>query len=889
MKYLKLTFLFYSTFLIGFSQQLDESFINYSNPKKYKIGGISVSGTEFLDPSAIIAITGFKVGDEIQVPGDAIGIALKKLWDQGILGDIQMRVSKIEGDQIFFDFFLKERPRLSKFVFFGAKKSEQDELKEKIKLIKGKVVTDVMVKNTQKKVKNYFTEKGFNNVKVNIVQMKDSNSTGANSATLRIIINKGRKIRVDKVSFDGNSELDEAYKNRQTDYPTSFSTFTHKIGWLFKRKSSLFNDARLRSKLKNTQNLNFGIIQFRKKFIKTKYEEDKKKLIEYYNNSGYRDANIISDTVTTDMKYKNRVNVKVRLEEGRKYYFRTINWTGNYIYDDKYLNNILGVRKGDVYNLSLLEKRLNYNPTGTDVSSLYLDDGYLFFNVEPQEVLIEGDSIDIDMKMYEGPQATINKIIINGNTKTNDHVILREIRTQPGMKFSRADLIRTQREISTLGYFDPEQITINPKPNPANGTVDIEYGVQEKPSDQIELSGGWGGFYGFIGTLGISFNNFSARNVGNFKKWSPLPAGDGQKLSLRIQANGPSYQSISASFSEPWLGGRKPTSLTASVSYSVNRLGVFGGVGSNFSGFGRTTWNTTNLPKGSLGIFNVSLSLGRRIKWPDDYFTLAHTLTYSNYQLENYTFFRQYPNGVSNGVVLTNTLARNSIDNPTFPRKGSTMTLSLATTVPWSFFTGYDYSVQNDETKRKQYELVEYYKVMFDNSWFLNIVGKLVLNARAHFGFMGKYNSKLDYSPFERFLLGGNGLTGFNFLLGSDVIGLRGFANTAIGPGPNSANPSLRTLNGGVVYNKFVFELRYPISLSPMATVYVLAFAEGGNNWGTYGEYSPLNLYKSAGFGARIFMPAFGLIGVDYGFPVGTDIPGEYLQPFSFSIGQQIR
>ena len=850
MKYTSLTVLAVIITIFTAYAQLDESFINYSKPKKYKIGGISVSGTQFLDPSAIIAITGFKVGDEILVPGDAVTNALKKLWDQGILGDIQIKVTKIEGDEIFFDFFLKERPRLSKFVFFGIKKTEEDEIREKIKLVKGKVVTDVMIKNAQKKVKGYFVEKGFNNVKVNMLQAKDSNSTTSNSVTLRVVINKGRKIKVDKVIFEGNK---------------------------------VYSDRTLRWKFTNTQNINLYLLHVRKKYIKTKYEEDKKKLIETYNNNGYRDATIVSDTVTPSQK--RFVDIKVRLDEGRKYFFRNISWTGNYIYDDKYLNQMLGINKGDVYNHSQLEKRLNYNPNGSDVSSLYLDDGYLFFSVEPQEVLIEGDSIDIEMKMYEGPQATINKIIINGNTKTNDHVILREIRTQPGMKFSRADLIRTQREISSLGYFDPEQITINPKPNPTNGTVDIEYGVVEKPSDQIELSGGWGGFYGFIGTLGISFNNFSARNITNFRKWSPLPAGDGQKLSLRLQANGPSYQSLSASFSEPWLGGRKPTSLTISTSYTISRLGgnIFAGVG------GTNILNNSqfqNSTLGSLSIYNFSVSLGRRIKWPDDYFTLSHTLSFSNYRMDNYAAFPSYSNGVSNGLVLNNTLARNSLDNPTYPRKGSSMTLTLSTTVPWSYLTGYDYN-NTEDSRLQQYKLVEYYKVMFDNSWFLNLVDKLVLNARAHFGFIGKYNPKLDFSPFERFSLGGNGLSGFNFLLGTDVIGLRGYQPNSIGPSPRNADPNQQS-SGGVVYNKFVYELRYPISLSPMATVYVLAFAEGGNNWGNYVEYNPLNIKKSVGFGARIFMPAFGLIGVDYGFPLDLE-NGEQTLPFSFTIGQQIR
>lgn len=855
---------------MAFSQDeplLDESFISYSKPNKYKIGGISVSGTEYLDPNAIIAVTGFKVGDEIQVPGDALTSAIRKLWDQGILGDIKVTVTKIVDDQIFFDFNLKERPRLSKFVFFGIKKSEEDELKEKIRLIKGRTVTDVMVKNTQKKVKNYYGEKGYNNVKITILQVKDTVSTGANQATLRIVINKGKKVKVDKVQFIDNDE---------------------------------FNDDQLAKKLKNTKHsrlliaknvyfLNGADIRintFRKKFIKSKYEEDKKKLTEFYNSKGYRDFNIVSDTVIVKKGYL--ANITIKVDEGKKYYFRNINWNGNYLYTDEYLNKILGVRKGDLYNMSNLEKRLNYNPTGADVSSLYLDDGYLFFNVEPQEIASEGDSIDIEMKMYEGPQATINKVNIAGNTKTNDHVILREIRTRPGQKFSRADLIRTQREIATLGYFDPEKIEINPKPNPTNGTVDIDYTVVEKPSDQIELSGGWGGFFGFIGTVGLSFNNFSARNIFKFNKWSPLPSGDGQKLSLRVQANGPSFQSYSISFNEPWLGGSRPTSLSVSTSYSRSAFGagLFGGVG---GGMGiNTRAINSSAPRQEIGIFSTSVSLGRRIRWPDDYFTLSHTVGFSNYSLDNYTFANKA--GVTatfRSIVFTNTLSRNSIDNPMFPKKGSSFTLSLMATPPYSIFAPQVTEGVDEVERLRKFGWVEYYKVMFDASWFTNIIGKMVLNTRAHFGFVGRYNDKLGYTPFERFLLGGNGLSGFNFILGSDIIGLRGYANNQIGPSPFSQNPSNRD-NGGLVYNKFVWELRYPITMSQAATVYILAFAEAGNNYARYSEYNPLDLKKSVGFGARIFMPAFGLIGLDYGIPLNPDDPSQ-VQNFTFSIGQQIR
>jgi outer membrane protein insertion porin family len=834
--------------------QVNESIINYSNPKTYKIGGIAVTGTQFLDPNSIINMTGLKKGDEIKVPGEEITLAIKKLWEQDILSDVQFKVTDIVDDQIFFEVVVKERPRLSKYVFFGVKKSEEDDLKEKIKLNKGKIVTDVMLSKTQNKVKAYYVEKGFKNVRVVLQQSRDSSNTLSNTVTLRIIVNKGRKIRVDKVDIEGNRE---------------------------------FKDKKLKWKLKNTRNINLYVLRIRSKFVKAKFEEDKKKLTEFYLSKGFRDFEVVSDTVYGSTVNKKFVNVKLKIHEGPKYYFRNIEWTGNYKYDSRYLSQVLGIKKGDVYNLALLEKRLNYNPTGADVSSLYMDDGYLFYNVETIEKTIDNDSIDIEMRMYEGPQATINKISIAGNTKTNDHVVLREIRTRPGQKFSRADLIRTQREISTLGFFDPEQIGITPKPNPATGTVDIDYTLVEKPSDQIELSGGWGGFYGFIGTLGVTFNNFSARNLFNLKKWSPLPAGDGQKMSARIQANGPAFQSYSISFAEPWLGGRKPTSLSVSASYSINRLGMGFGLGGGGFGFGGSRFSQIGgaLNRGELRIFNTAVSLGRRIRWPDDYFTLSNTLSYSHYTINNYDFFPQYPNGISHNLVLTNALARNSVDNPIYPRSGSSLSLSLAMTPPYSFINPENYGEGSDP--KNQYKFAEYYKVMFDGAFYMPVVEKLVFATKAHFGFMGRYNPLLDYSPFERFWMGGNGLFGFNFILGVDPVGLRGYANNSIGPSPRALDPNNRS-SGGVVFNKFVFELRYPISLSQMATVYVLSFAEGGNNFGSYDQYNPLSLKKSVGLGARIFMPAFGIIGLDYGYALDRE-SGEAFQPFVFTIGQQIR
>jgi outer membrane protein insertion porin family len=840
--------------------------IDLSTPKEYRIADVTVSGAKFLDANAIVSISGLKIGDKIRIPGDGITNAVKKLWDQGLLGNIEVNILKVEGENIYLDFFLTERPRLSKFILKGKRvnKSDQDDIKDKIRLTRGKIITDAAIKNTQNTIKKFYSEKGFMNAQVKITQRTDT--TMNNSVLLIIDITKNKKVKIAKLNIDGAN-----------DFPVK----------------------KLRRKMKKTKQKAPGKIWARSKFIKAKYEEDKGKLMDFYAENGYRDAKMLSDTVYQYIKpgrengrrarKKKDIAIDIKLEEGHKYFFRNITWTGNYLYDSKYLGKILGINKGDVYNTKDMEKRLNYNPNGADVSSLYMDDGYLFFHIDPVEVRVDGDSIDVEMRVFEGSQATIDRILIAGNTKTNDHVIQREIRTYPGDKFSRSDLIRSQRELAQLGYFDPEKIEIVPKPNPAKGTVDIEYTLKEKPSDQLQLSGGYGGYYGVVGSLGLMFNNFSARNILKFKEWNPLPAGDGQRLNLSAQANGPTYQSYSISFSEPWLGGRRPNSLTVSASQSIQNLnnlrtsGLFrGGLGTNYTGFYGNS--------GKLQITNFSISYGRRLRWPDDYFILTHTGSYQYYNLEEYNLGvitnNQPSTGTFNNIVLTNTLSRNSIDNPTFPRSGSNISLAVSTTPPYSVFQkDRDYASEKGLDK---YRFVEYHKYMFDLSYFHQIAGKLVLNTRTHFGFLGAYNQSLGLSPFERFNVGGNGLAGFSFVLGYDVIAMRGY-NTGYVQSVYKGN------NPGVSYTKQVFELRYPITLNPMASIYVLGFMEAGNSWGSYKEYAPFDLKRSYGVGARIFMPAFGLIGVDYGIPMdnitdqqGNIVPGAE-QRFMFTIGQQLR
>lgn len=808
--------------------------LSYSNPKSFEIGGISVTGVKFLDPNVLINMTGLRVGDEIKIPSEKISTAIKKLWETNILGDVQIRVSRVQGNLVFLELDLKERPRLSKFVFKGTTKGETDDLREKINLIRGRQVTDALLKNTQSTIKKFFIEKGFLNTAVSIKQEDDT--TISNTVILKIDVDKKERVKVNQIIFEGNKS---------------------------------FSDLALRRKMTETKVKRFYRLFKSSKFIKANYEKDKKELIEFYNKQGYRDAQIEWDSVYA---HDNKtVDIRMRIDEGPKYHFRDITWTGNYLYDDEVLAGILGIKKGDVYNMETLQRRLQYNPAGADISSLYMDDGYLFFNVDPVEIRVEKDSIDIEMRITEGSQATINKINIAGNTKTNDYVILREIRTLPGQKFSRSDIIRTQRELAQLGYFDPEQIGIQPVPNPANGTVDINYSVVERPSDQIELSGGWGGFFGFVGTLGLTFNNFSIKKLGNFKEWNPLPAGDGQRVALRVQANGAFFQTYSASFTEPWLGGKKPQSLTVSVSHSIQNQGL-------------------NVGGGRLSITSGTVSLGKRLQWPDDYFTLIQSANIQHYTFSNYTGFQipstrnsflgeDFANGLATGISLVTNLSRNSINNPTFPTNGSNLALTVSLTPPYSLLSNINY----DGSPQERYRWIEYHKWMIDASWFTPIAKNLVLNTRAHTGFLGTYNSRLGYSPFERFRVGGDGISGFNFLLGYDIIGLRGYPNNSIG-GPRGGQ-------AGIIFNKYVTELRYAISTNPAATIFALGFFEAGNNWISPQDFNPFNVYRSVGVGARIFMPAFGMIGVDYGYGM-DNIPGTNQMSgnqFHFTIGQQIR
>jgi len=797
--------------------------VDFSSPKEYTLGPIRVEGIQYLDPDALLSISGLREGDKLTLPGDGLAGAARKLWDQGLLSDVAILADKISGDSVFLLLRLKERPRLSRFAFKGIRKGESNDLREKIGMARGRIVTDAVVKNSINVIKRFFVTKGFYNVAVKAETFNDSSAR--NTITVRYVVDKGYKVKISALSVEGNTDL---------------------------------TDDEVRKKLKDTKQVNPWRFFKASRFIQTKYEKDKARLLDWYSKNGYRDAAILTDSVyKVDDKH---VNVVLKIEEGRKYYFRNVTWQGNYLYPAKTLTSVLNINRGDIYNQEMMDTRLNFNQTGADVSSLYLDDGYLFFRVTPTEIKVDGDSIDVEMRVYEGAQATINRIIVEGNTKTSDHVVLREIRTMPGQKFSRTDLIRTQRELSQLGYFNPETIGLQPMPNPQTGTVDIKYTLEEKPSDQIQMSGGWGGFFGFVGTLGLVFNNFSARKIFQGDEWRPLPSGDGQRLSINFQANGRQFQTYTMAFTEPWLGGRRPNALTVGFTRSVQST---------------YTSQTSNIITSGLTLNSVNVSLGRRLRWPDDYFVLSNSVSFQSYNLFNYFATSGLPvnNGILNQLSFSSTVSRNSLNNPVFPTAGSSFSFSLNATPPFSAF------LSKPKTEAEKYRNVEFHKWMIDGSYFIPVAKNLVFNSRAHFGFLGYYTKAQGIGPFERFKLGGSGITGFNFLIGYDIIGLRGYQDNSISPtGANGA---------GIIFNKYVSELRYALSTNPAATIFVLAFAEGGNNVGAVRDFNPFNIYRSAGMGVRIMMPAFGLLGVDYGKPF--DGPKNLHNGFTFSIGQQIR
>jgi outer membrane protein insertion porin family len=807
--------------------------LDYSKPRDYEIGGIKVTGAQFSDANAIISIAGFRVGDRIRIPGGDIPRALRSLWKLSLFTDVQIYKENTMGDVIFLEIAVQERPRLTTHSFKGVKKGAHDDLNEEVNkyLLKGGIVTDATKANAAIAIEKYYIEKGFFDVKVTTEEIPDSSRT--NSVHLVFNIDKGGKVKIQDITFAGNQNV---------------------------------KDRKLRGLMKETRRKRRLLAA--SKLIRADYEADKKKLIEHYNKTGFRDALIVKDTVWRETEAdgkKGDLFIHITLSEGNRYFFRNIAWKGNSIYDDQSLNNVLGINKGDVYNKELLETRLKFSQDGRDITSLYMDNGYLFFQIDPVEVAVSDDSIDLELRIFEGPQATIDKVVIKGNDRTHEHVIRRELRTVPGEKFSRSDIIRSQREIINLGYFNPENLGINTPVNPQRGTVDIEYTVEEKPSDQLELSAGWGGRgRGVIGTLGVSFNNFSARNIFNKGTWSPLPQGDGQRLSLRAQTNGRFFQSYNVSFTEPWLGGKKPNSLTVAGFVSI----ITNGYSKSDDRYGR-------LINGGL-----TISLGTRLKFPDDNFISSTSLNLQNISLQNYGFGRGFfrtdlgevvDEGDFHNFSVTQTIARSSINNPIFPQDGSRVSLSVQLTPPYSLFTGKNYE---GHPPSERFNFLEYHKWKVDAEWYQTLVGKLVIKAAAKFGFIGAYNKGIGITPFERFQLGGDGLNNqqFGFFTGTEIISLRGYTPQEIENNRfNENNPN--DIAATPLYQKVTLELRYPLSLNPSSTIYVHAFAQGGNAWKSAGQFNPFDLKRSVGGGLRVFLPMFGVLGFDYG--IGFDkFPG---------------
>jgi outer membrane protein insertion porin family len=741
-----------------------------------------------------------------------------------LFSDVKITATKIEEGKLYLDIYLRERPRLTRLEITGINKSETEDLTEKISLRNGSQVTTDLLNNAERIIKEHFIEKGFYNTEVEMIQKKDT--TAGNGVHLQININKNDRVKIEEIEFVGI----DVYKER-----------------------------RLKRVLKKTKAVNINFFK-PSKLIQKEYKADKQKLIDFYNENGYRDAKLITDSISRVSE--DRIKLKIVLDEGKKYYFRNITWVGNTIYPADILDRVLGIEKGDVFNQKILDERLQVDEDA--VSSLYLDNGYLFFSIDPVEVNVEDDSIDFEMRIYEGKQATINRVIITGNTKTNEHVIRRELRTVPGDLFSKSDIIRTVRELASLGHFDPEKIEPNPIPNPADGTVDIEYKLVERANDQLEISGGWGARM-FVGTIGLRFSNFSAKNVFKPSAWRPVPTGDGQTLSVRAQSNGKWYQAYNFSFIEPWLGGKKPNSLSISLYHTITS--------------GSSYWNYSKegLDQ-NFKISGASIGFGRRLTWPDDFFTLYNELTFQQYTLNDWKGYFFFSNGVSKTYSFTTVLARKSVDQLIYPRRGSNFSVSLQFTPPYSLISGKDYSKM---TLNERYKYIEFHKWKFLAEWYTTLAGNLVLSTKAQFGYLGHYNEQIGPSPFEGFDVGGDGMTGYN-IYGYETIALRGYENSSLTPRVNG-------LKSGNVYEKLTLELRYPITLNPNATLFGLVFLEAGNAWYDIHDYNPFMAKRSAGVGMRAFLPMFGLLGIDwgYGFDPIPGNPSANKSQFHFTIGQQ--
>ncbi|MDR0829893.1 MAG: BamA/TamA family outer membrane protein [Prevotellaceae bacterium] len=856
-----LTALILSVFCSGvFAQENDttESAINYDAAKKLVIADIKVTGDITHEDYVIIGFSGLAVGQEISVPGAEITNAVTRFWKQAYYSEVQILADKITSDSIWLNISLKQRPKISQINYYGMKKSEQEDIEKKANVSRNSQLTPDLIDRVKIQIKKYFADKGFENAAVFVYQRNDPNLQG--SVLLDITVDKKEKVTVHEIYATGNKALslrkiDKAMKktNRSTDIFNIFKS---------------------------------------KKFIKSLYDVDKESVIAKYNEIGYRDAEITHDSVVhIDEAH---VDIYMTIDEGKKYYFGDITWVGNTIYPSTILDAYLNIKKGDIYNLKQLDKRL----TGDEdaVSSLYKDNGYLFFNIDPVEVSIIGDTINFEMRMYEGRPATINKVVINGNDRVYEHVVRRELRTRPGTVYSQNDLVRSLRDLAQMKLFDEEALFTNPdmiQPNMEDGTVDIVYNLQTKSSDQFEFSAGYGQ-QGIVLSIGIKFTNFAIQNLFKKKMYRILPQGEGQTFSIRAQANGIYYQNYSISFFEPWLGGKRPNSLSVSAYYAIQngysdryKQNLYNNINSYYNSvYGPDyTYAAEYDPSMRMLTFGASVGIGTRLKWPDDYFSLYTELSYQNYNLKKWEpYYFGFTDGVSNNLSLGITLQRNSIDQPIYTRRGSTFTFSVAATPPYSAFNkSVDYSKLDPAAARKW---IEYHKWKFQAKMFVPMSKneKLVFMARVEYGFVGYYN-KYKQTPFEKFNVGGDGMSGYSSP-GTETIGLRGYTSGALTP--NKMVDGYAVSNGNL-YTRLTMEVRYPIMLQQSTTIWALAFLEGGNCWDEMKKFNPFDLKRAAGVGVRVYLPMFGLLGVDWGYGFDKVLGSDKASgsQFTFVLGQE--
>ncbi len=847
----------------AFAQEETPVEIDYGRPTKYIIGGVTVEGNHYFSQEQIIQQTGMQKGLEVTVPGEDISNIVKRLWMQRFFEDVAIEIDHVtaDGDSAYFKIKIKERPRVSRWTYSGVRSGEKKDLQERLNLRRGGEFSEYVDKTSSDIIKRFYAEKGFLQCDVKAEVQKDT--IVKNAIRVNFAVDRGEKIRIKDINFIGNDNVPD------------------------------FKLAKSMKKTKSNKIYNFFNS---KKFNEKEFVNDKKTVVGAFNEAGYRDARLVKDSIYYLPPKKeggkpNRLGIDLTFEEGEKYYFRDISWTGNSVYTTDYLNSILGIGKGDVYDQVTMQKRLfgGGKQSDYDVSKLYRDNGYLFFGIRPVETNIQNDSVDIEFRISEGKQATLNNIIINGNDLTNEKVVRRQVFTRPGYLFSQTDFERSLREIASLGQFDPESIMEQGKgwsmvPNQLNNTVDLVYNVTEKPSSQLEVSGGWGGRT-FVATVGVSFNNFSTHRFLDKSAWRPVPLGDAQNLSFRFQTNGTYYTALSASFTEPWLTGKKPTSLNLGVYYTRQTNSL---LAINLLSHDR-----------QMEVFGFSASLGNRLKWPDNYFILYNGLSWQTYKLTNwYSGYFILDDGISNNISYQMSLVRNSTDQQIYPRLGSDFSLSVQLTPPFSLFRKHDFDEEGNRiavdswrkvnydnwTSRDRFKWIEYHKWKFSAATYTKLVGDLVLMTRAQFGYLGYYNRRWGYSPYEGFLVGGDGMSGYS-TYGTDVVSLRGYENYSLTPYEPSKYNSNGYAYAGNVYDKFTVELRYPILLQPSSTIFALLFLEGGNCWSDIRNFNPFQIKRSAGAGVRIFLPMVGLLGVDWGYGFDDKVNGG--SQFHFVIGQQ--